>query len=407
MISLSATSQVLQATIPLAASKSESNRALIIQALTSPTFELDNLASARDTQTMIRLLASEGHVLDVIDAGTTMRFLTAYFTAVGRDQILTGTPRMCKRPIGILVDALKSLGAEIEYWKQDGFPPLHIISKGEGIKGGKVKLPGNVSSQFISALLMIGPILKGGLDIQLEGAITSRPYIEMTLGMMAYFGVQAEWEGDTIHVPNKPYQGKPYTIESDWSAASYWYSIAALSESAELKITGLRNPSRQGDSKVAELMEHFGVFTEYAPDGVILTKKPIEDFKEVAVDFTDFPDLAQTLAVVSAATGKPLLLSGLHTLRIKETDRISALQAELAKFQVSMQSNDDIHFRVKGEFTPTQSFIDTYEDHRMAMAFAPLVLKQDQLWIKDPDVVRKSYPEFWRHLNLVGIQTLD
>ena len=407
MISLSANSRTLQAHIPLPASKSESNRALIIQALTSPRFELHNLASARDTQTMIRLLASEGHVLDVIDAGTTMRFLTAYFSAVGRDQILTGTPRMCKRPIGLLVDALRSLGAEIEYWKQDGFPPLHIISKGEGIKGGKVSLPGNVSSQFISALLMIGPVLAGGLEIQLEGDITSRPYIEMTLGMMAYFGVQAEWEGHAIHVPHKPYVGKSYTIESDWSGASYWYSMAALSESSELKIAGLRNPSRQGDSKVAELMEHFGVFTEFGPEGVTLTKKPITDFQEIAIDFTDFPDLAQTLAVVSAATGKPLVLSGLHTLRIKETDRIAALQAELAKFQVSMKSTDDIHFRVKGDFTPTQSFIDTYEDHRMAMAFAPLALKQDQLWIKDPDVVRKSYPEFWKHLNLVGIRTLD
>ena len=407
MISLNATSQALQAAIPLPASKSESNRALIIQALTNPSFELDNLASARDTQTMIRLLASEGHVLDVIDAGTTMRFLTAYFAVVGRDQILTGTPRMCKRPIGILVEALKSLGAEIEYWKQEGFPPLHIISKGAGIKGGKVSLPGNVSSQFISALLMIGPVLDGGLEIQLEGKITSRPYIEMTLGMMAYFGVQADWDEQVIRVPNQAYKGQAYTIESDWSAASYWYSMAALSEAAELRIHGLRNPSRQGDSRIAEIMEPFGVYTEYEQGGIVLTKRPLVNFEEVSIDFTDFPDLAQTMAVVSAATGKPLKLSGLHTLRIKETDRIAALQTELGKFDVKMSSNDDIHFRVSGQFTPTQSTIDTYEDHRMAMAFAPLVLKQKNLWIKDPDVVRKSYPEFWDHLKLVGIQISD
>ena len=403
MISLTATPPTLKATVSLPASKSESNRALIIQALCEHPFTLHNLASARDTQTMIRLLASEGHVLDVIDAGTTMRFLTAYFAAVGRDQILTGTPRMCKRPIGLLVDALRSLGAEIEYWKQEGFPPLHIISKGGGLTGGEVSLPGNISSQFISALLMIGPVLPGGLEIQLKGKITSRPYIEMTLSLMEYFGVEAEWEDNVIKVPARSYIGKSYTIESDWSAASYWYSFVALADAGEVKLLGLRNPSRQGDSKIADLMVDFGVHTDFQGDGVLLKKVPIADMSEVAVDFTDFPDLAQTVAVVSGATGKPIRMSGLHTLRIKETDRIAALQTELQKFNIRMTSTDDVHFRVHGDFQPYNGSVSTYEDHRMAMAFAPLAMKQPNLLVKDPEVVQKSYPEFWDHLGEVGL----
>jgi len=403
MISLKAASKSIKGTIPLPASKSESNRALIIQALCDEPFELHNLASARDTQTMIRLLESEGHVLDVIDAGTTMRFLTAYFSAVGRDQILTGTPRMCKRPIGILVDALRKLGAEIEYWKQEGYPPLHIVSKGERLTGGELSISGSVSSQFITALLMIGPSLKGGLKLHLEGKIASRPYIEMTLGLMEYFGVKAMWEDRDIVVPEQPYQPKDYTIESDWSAASYWYSIVALAERAEIKLLGLRQLSRQGDSQIARLMESFGVKTEYQEDGVLLTKTEVKADPELKMDFVETPDLAQTIAVVSAATGIPVSMTGLETLRIKETDRILALQNELGNFDVRMESEDDTLFKVEGQFKPSIKPIETYEDHRMAMAFAPLIMKQDELIIKEPEVVKKSYPEFWEHLQTIGI----
>jgi len=403
MISLKAASKSIKGTIPLPASKSESNRALIIQALCDEPFELHNLASARDTQTMIRLLESEGHVLDVIDAGTTMRFLTAYFSAVGRDQILTGTPRMCKRPIGILVDALRKFGAEIEYWKQEGYPPLHIVSKGERLTGGELSISGSVSSQFITALLMIGPSLKGGLKLHLEGKIASRPYIEMTLGLMEYFGVKAMWEDRDIVVPEQPYQPKDYTIESDWSAASYWYSIVALAERAEIKLLGLRQLSRQGDSQIARLMESFGVKTEYQEDGVLLTKTEVKADPELKMDFVETPDLAQTIAVVSAATGIPVSMTGLETLRIKETDRILALQNELGNFDVRMESEDDTLFKVEGQFKPSIKPIETYEDHRMAMAFAPLIMKQDELIIKEPEVVKKSYPEFWEHLQTIGI----
>ena len=405
MISLTATQSSLQGEIPLPASKSESNRALIIQALCDDPAPLHNLASARDTQTMMRLLESENHVLDVIDAGTTMRFLAAYCPAVGRDQILTGTPRMCNRPIGILVDALRELGAEIEYWKQEGYPPLHIVSKGREMHGGEVAVQGNISSQFISALLMIGPVLPGGLRLELLGKINSRPYIEMTLDLMHYFGVSAHWEENVIVVKEQPYVAKAYTIESDWSAASYWYAIAALVPEADLFIRGLRKYSRQGDCRIADLMEPFGVKTTFKEEGIHLTRIPAASPQEVLeIDFTTTPDLAQTMAVVSAATGISLRMTGLETLRIKETDRILALQNELGKFGISMAEVEPEVFQVTGTFTSSATPIETYEDHRMAMAFAPLALSQsDPLYIKEPDVVVKSYPEFWEHLELVGI----
>jgi len=405
MISLSAAPASFSAKVPLPASKSESNRALIIQALHPGQIELHNLSSARDTRTLIRLLESEGHVLDVIDAGTTMRFLTAYFAVARRDQILTGTPRMCKRPIGILVDALRELGAHIEYWKQDGFPPLHIVHTGERLHGGKLRMQGNVSSQFITAVLMIAPALPGGLRLTLEGEITSRPYLEMTRSLMAQFGAQTEWEDQTLVVPGGGYQAGSYTIESDWSAASYWYSFAALANEAEVFLGGLREHSWQGDQAIARMMEPFGVQTAYEADGLRLTKgRAIEPGGEpLEFDFVDTPDLAQTIAVVSAATGIPVKMTGLHTLRIKETDRIHALQQELARFGVDMEATDQV-CTVRGKAQPAVEPIHTYEDHRMAMAFAPMVLKQSRLQLEDEAVVEKSYPEFWDHLAAAGIK---
>ena len=403
MITLSSAPKTLNGDVRLPSSKSESNRALIMRALAPEEFTLDNLSSARDTQTMIRLLASEGHVLDVIDAGTTMRFLTAYCAAVGRDQILTGTPRMCKRPIGLLVEALRELGGNIEYWKQEGYPPLHIIGDGSRMEGGEISIPGNISSQFITAVLMIAPTLKGGLSLHLTGKINSRPYIEMTRGLMEIFGINTYWEGNSIIVPEKEYQGKPYTIESDWSAASYWYSMVAIAEQAEIKLLGLRKTSFQGDARIAELMVPFGVHTEFVEDGVILRKHSFDPNELVNIDFTPTPDLAQTIAVVSAAIGKEVEMTGLETLRIKETDRIFALQQELAKFGMKMEEVRPEVFKVHGTYQYGIVPIHTYEDHRMAMAFAPLIFKQDSLTIEDPSVVNKSYPEFWDHLQSVGI----
>lgn len=408
MISLFALRKSLKAKISLPASKSESNRVLIINALCHGRSEIRNLSSARDTQTMIKLLDSEGHVLDVIDAGTTMRFLTAYFAAVGRDQILTGTPRMCKRPIGILVEALRSLGANIDYWKQEGFPPLHIVSRGEPLHGGELSMRGNVSSQFITAILLIAPTLPGGLRLSLEGDITSKPYIEMTRQLMLTFGVETHWEDQTIVIPQKDYSPTSYTIESDWSAASYWFSMVALAEEAEIFLEGLRENSFQGDKGIVGYMEYFGVKAVFHPDGVQLVKatpKPTNGMLEI--DFTETPDLAQTIAVVSAATGIPVKMTGLHTLRIKETDRINAIRDELAKFGVEVQIDGDYACTITGKTTTSGQSVETYEDHRMAMAFAPLALLQNELLVKDHEVVKKSYPEYWEHLSSVGIKITE
>ncbi|MDX2246041.1 MAG: 3-phosphoshikimate 1-carboxyvinyltransferase [Bacteroidia bacterium] len=405
MISLFAERKPLNARIFLPASKSESNRVLIINALCQGRCDIRNISSARDTQTMIKLLDSEGHVLDVIDAGTTMRFLTAYFAAVGRDQILTGTPRMCKRPIGILVEALRNLGANIDYWKQEGFPPLHIVSRGEPLHGGKLSMRGNVSSQFITAILLIAPTLPGGLRLHLEGDITSLPYIEMTRDLMRTFGVETHWEENTIVIPEKDYTPASYTVESDWSAASYWFSMVALADEANIFLEGLRENSFQGDKAIVDYMEYFGVKAVFHPEGIQLVKtepRTVEGLLEI--DFTETPDLAQTIAVVSAATGIPVKMTGLHTLRIKETDRINAIRDELAKFGVTVLVHEDNACTITGKTTPSSKSIETYEDHRMAMAFAPLALIQHELLIKDQEVVKKSYPEFWEHLEVAGVK---
>ncbi|MFK7920783.1 MAG: 3-phosphoshikimate 1-carboxyvinyltransferase [Bacteroidia bacterium] len=406
MISLTAKSRKLHTRIALPASKSESNRALIIKALSGGKVSLDNLSSARDTQTMIRLLNSEGLVLDVIDAGTTMRFLTAFCCATGRDQILTGTPRMCQRPIGVLVEALRSLGGEINFRNQEGYPPLHIVNQGRQLDGGNLSMEGNISSQFITAILMIGPYLKEGLQIDLEGDITSRPYIEMTRKLMSHFGVDTEWINErSIRVPEKEYTANHYKIESDWSAASYWYSMLALAEDGEVFLEGLRRDSWQGDQGIREIMRNFGISTRFTKEGAQLTKKKLKARKKpLHIDFTDTPDLAQTVAVVSAATGIPVFMTGLHTLRVKETDRIHALQTELAKFGVEMKVDGD-DCLVEGFAVPSEKSVNTYEDHRMAMAFAPLALRQGELLIQHPEVVEKSYPEYWDHLGLAGIES--
>lgn len=411
----------VRATIPLASSKSESNRALIIDALTGFQCDLQNLSTARDTQTMIRLLKSddqgriggpaEPSTADVLDAGTTMRFLTAYFSATGQKKIMTGTPRMCERPIGILVDALRTLGADITYLKKDGYPPLQINGFTPS-ESNRLSIRGDVSSQYISALVMIAPTLPNGLTLELTGAIGSRPYIEMTLEQMTYFGadVQADWEKNIITVGPKPYVPKPYAIESDWSGASYWYSVAALAEdeATELELLGLKAKSLQGDSAIVDIMRSLGVESTFTESGVIMTKRPPEASLEW--DFTDCPDLAQTVAVCAATKGIPLILTGIESLKIKETDRIAALQAELQKIGaelVEVETNTRYivrQFSIRPETTAT---IATYDDHRMAMAFAPVAMQQE-IVIEEPGVVAKSYPSFWDDMaRVVTVQAVD
>ncbi|QMW00185.1 3-phosphoshikimate 1-carboxyvinyltransferase [Spirosoma foliorum] len=397
--------RLVRATVPLASSKSESNRALIIDALTGFQCDLKNLSTARDTQTMIRLLKSEDSVADVLDAGTTMRFLTAYFAATGQQKTMTGTPRMCERPIGILVDALRTLGADITYLNKEGYPPTQI--NGFSASGtNKVSVRGDVSSQYISALVMIAPLLPDGLTLELTGAIGSRPYIEMTLEQMIYFGadVQADWEAKTITVAPKPYTPKPYAIESDWSGASYWYSVAALAqnETAEITLLGLKAKSLQGDSAIVDIMRSLGVESTFTEEGVRLTKGPTSE--SLAWDFTDCPDLAQTVAVCAAVKGVTLHLTGVESLKIKETDRIAALQAELQKIGaelVELEPNHlyEVHRLPTSHEVPAT--IETYDDHRMAMAFAPVAMREEII-IEEPRVVDKSYPSFWEDMARVA-----
>ncbi|GAB3639443.1 3-phosphoshikimate 1-carboxyvinyltransferase [Spirosoma arcticum] len=388
----------VQATIPLASSKSESNRALILNALTGFRCDLQNLSTARDTQTMIRLLKSEDPTADVLDAGTTMRFLTAYFSVTGQQKIMTGTPRMCERPIGILVDALRTLGADIAYLKNDGYPPLQL--NGFSASGeNQVSIQGDVSSQYISALLMIAPLLPDGLGLHLTGAIGSRPYIEMTIEQMRYFGadVRADWDAKTITVASKLYTPKPYQVESDWSGASYWYSVVALSpdEVTTIELLGLKEKSLQGDSAIVDIMRPLGVESTFTDTGVILTKRPTES--PLTWDFTDCPDLAQTVAVCAAVNHVPLTLTGIESLKIKETDRVMALQTELRKIGaelVEVEINHRYEIRPLANNVLSIPHIETYDDHRMAMAFAPVAM-QREIVINEPGVVAKSYPSFW------------
>ena len=397
----------LRGTAQLPASKSEANRALVLQALAGGG-TVDNLSDANDTQLMQRLLAAAPGAgsLDAEDAGTVMRFLTAYLAVTGWKGCLTGTARAQERPIAVLVHALRELGARVTYLKSEGFPPLEFGGLVATDTAGPAELfmRGDISSQYISALLMVGPRLPGGLRLTLTGHVGSRPYIDMTLALMQLFGAAASADGAVLTVPPGQYRPTNYTVESDWSAASYWYSLVALGPAGSaIKLPGLRQKSLQGDQAIAEIMTHFGVKTAFLPDGVLLQQQPLPSQSEVhTLDFTDCPDLAQTVAVVAAALGRLVDLTGLESLRIKETDRIAALQTELAKFGGGLRDLGNGCFRAESSsFAVANQSVATYHDHRMAMAFAPLALR-GPLRIEAPAVVRKSYPQFWKELASAG-----
>ena len=395
---------VVKSTIQLPASKSISNRALIINALARGTTPPCNLSDCDDTLVMIKALAENNETIDIMAAGTAMRFLTAYLSTVQGTHILTGTERMQQRPIQILVNALRELGAQIEYAGKEGFPPLRI--HGTELKGNELTLKGNVSSQYISALLMIGPVLKNGLRLHLTGEIISLPYINLTLQLMKEFGAQAAWTSEnSIEVAPKPYTPVSFMVESDWSAASYWYQIAALSEQAEIELMGLFRNSYQGDSRGAEVFSRLGITTEFTHEGVLLKKsnRLVEQLNE---DFVDIPDLAQTFAVTWCLLGIPFRFTGLQSLKIKETDRIFALKAELRKLGYLLQDAQDSILIWDGERCQpeAQPVIQTYEDHRMAMAFAPAAFRFPGMRIAEPQVVSKSYPAYWEHLQQAGFQ---
>ncbi len=386
--------------IPLPSSKSESNRALVIDALTEGENILKNLAEARDTQTMIRLLRTNPAVFDVLDAGTTMRFLTAFVAVTNQQKVMTGTARMCQRPIGILVDALRSLGAEIHYLGVEGYPPLALKGLPEQLTN-QISIRGDVSSQYISALLMIAPVLPQGLELKLEGKVVSRTYIEMTLELMAQFGIVYSWEENSIKISPQTYQSTQFTVESDWSGASYWFSLLACADEGSFFLEGLKSQSLQGDAAIVEIMSHLGIRSTFQEGGLLLEKQTVTGLKEW--DFTHCPDLAQTVAVTCAILGQNTVFTGLESLRIKETDRIYALQQELAKFNAELREIGTGTFQVIPSVTmPRIVQIYTYDDHRMAMAFMPLVTKT-VVHIEDPEVVNKSYPSFWKQVALTGI----
>ena len=384
----------------LPASKSISNRVLILNALSGNKSKLRNLSDANDTQLMLKLIASPEHTIDVEDAGTTMRFLTAYFSVTNQHKLVTGTQRMKERPIGILVDALRLLGADIHYAGVQGYPPLEI-KQFSGQKTDTLRIRGDVSSQFISALMMVAPSLPQGLRLILEGKVGSRPYIEMTASLMDLFGVKSEVLERQVNIPSGSYHPTEFTVESDWSGASYWFAFAALGTNTGLLLPRLFLNSLQGDSAIVKIMHSLGVNTSIENNLVKLSKS--KHSESIAWDFTHCPDLAQTVAVVCAAKGVQASFTGLESLRIKETDRIAALQNELRKIGGDLVEGNGEWKLIPSSRLPEKAFFNTYKDHRMAMAFAPLSALM-QVEIENPSVVRKSYPRFWDDMKLLGFE---
>ena len=404
--------KTLRATINLPASKSISNRALILRALAHGKLPIDNLADCDDTMVIIKAFHEGNEIIDIKAAGTAMRFLTAFYSTQPGTHILTGIERMKQRPISILVEGLRQLGANIEYGEHEGYPPLRI--KGAQLQSKELTLTGNVSSQYISALLMIAPTLAQGLTLKLTGKVTSLPYIDMTMQLMKDFGAIAYRDNlqdpMTICVQSGSYQDIPYIIENDWSAASYWYEIVALSQDpqAQISLPHLKRDSTQGDSKGAVLFSRLGVQTDYTKEGICIYKHGKLPLR-VDADFQEIPDLAQTFVVTCCMLDIPFRFTGLHTLRIKETDRISALINELHKLGYVLSAEGDNTLLWNGEKCQAEEapVIATYDDHRMAMAFAPVSFKLPNITIEHPEVVSKSYPHFWDNLQQVGFVIMN
>lgn len=387
----------LQAQIAVTGSKSETNRLLLLKAL-FPNITLANTSNSDDSEVMEKALKGNEEIVDIHHAGTAMRFLTAYFAVnEGREVVLTGSQRMTERPIKVLVEALQQLGAQISYEKEEGYPPIRI--KGQKITANKVSIPANVSSQYISALLLVASKLENGIELTLVGEITSIPYIKMTLALLNEIGVETSFEGNTIVV--KPLTTEPksqtLTVESDWSSASYFFSLAALSNEASISISSYKETSLQGDSALVQLYAEMGVESKFDNNQLILTKKSNFTQKNVTFDLNNTPDIAQTIVVTCLGLGIGCHLTGLHTLKIKETDRLEALRIELTKLGANISvTNDSLTLAASKDINPNVK-IATYNDHRMAMAFAPLALRVPII-IENAEVVSKSYPDFWEDL---------
>lgn len=391
----------LNGKIVIPSSKSISNRVLIINAISNSFAPITNLSDCDDTRSMLKVLNSNTNCFDIGHAGTTMRFLTAYLSRIVGKWEITGSERMLQRPIGVLVDALNSIGAQIEYIDKEGYPPLRIF--GSNLTGKEVTLKGDTSSQYISALMLIAPCLPEGLTIKLEGDIVSVPYINLTMNIMKDFGIESSFKGNEIRIEKGNYDVIPYAVESDWSGVSYWYEMLALSEGGEVKLEGLKKNSYQGDARQIEVWEKLGVKTIYNKRGMFI-KHTGERVNRLEQNFIDMPDLAQTFAVACAGLKIPFHFTGLETLKIKETDRISALITELGKLGYKLYEPSEGALAWDGETIESKEEIEieTYNDHRMALAFSPLALKLGEIKIKNPDVVNKSYPGYWEDIKNVG-----
>ncbi len=424
-ILLSKKGKSVKGTVNLTGSKSECNRALVIEALSNGKVRVQNVSDAADAVLLAGILRSEirdqrleisggankseiehpKSEVNIGPAGTAMRFLTAYFTLQNEEVVLTGSERMKQRPIGILVDALRKLGATIQYEEKDGYPPIKIKGGFEQLTN-KIDIKGDISSQYITALLLIAARLPMGLELHIEGELTSRPYVEMTLAMLSHAGIHHTWnDNTTISITPQEFKETDIYVEPDWSAASYWYAIAALADEAEIFLSGLTKYSLQGDSVITELMANFGITSQFKDGGVYLQKE-LKPIMRKIFDLKECPDLAQTIIVVCAALGHEATFTGLETLKIKETDRIKALQNELAKMGVKLIEKGLVYkLDCSERFIPERMFINTYDDHRMAMAFAPLALLIPELEVEDAPVVEKSYPAFWSDLEKMGFET--
>lgn len=401
-LNLSHDTLICNGKIKITGSKSETNRLLFLQSL-FPYFKIQNKSNSDDSSIMQAALKSTSDFIDINHAGTAMRFLTSYFSQLeGREVILTGSERMQQRPIKILVDALRSLGASIEYEKKQGYPPLRI--KGKKLDGGTISLPADISSQYISSLIMLGAVLKAGIELNLKGTITSMPYINMTLDLLKRLGIKTEFKGHRILVKNtSKSKNTIQVVESDWSSASYFFSIAALSDKAKIYLSNYKSNSLQGDSILRIIYKQLGVNSYFEGNNLILEKENISSPKSIKWDLSNAPDIAQTIAVSCYGLGVACDLEGLHTLKIKETDRLVALDTELSKLGAKISvTNKSLHLASDQDFQKGIT-ISTYNDHRMAMAFAPLALKIP-LSVKKAEVVSKSYPSFWEDLNSLNFK---
>lgn len=399
----------LKANIRLPGSKSESNRALILQALTDQAFRIENLSEANDTQILSAMLASHAPVVNAEDAGTAMRFFTAYAAFKNQAKRIVGSERMSERPIGPLVQALNEIGFDVRFVEKEGFPPLEIVPVRDfNHLDSEVEVEAKISSQFISALLLIAPFLPAGLTLNLFGNITSQAYIDMTLSMLSKVGVSAVQKGQQVVVePLRKISTEIFSVGGDWTSASYWYSMAFLADEAEVFLEGLQNDWTQGDRVIADWMKRFGVLTSFESNGVLLRKVAVDYPHMMKLNFADNPDLVQTFAVMFGAKNIYTTMSNIETLKVKETDRVDALHHELLKCNVRFEyaAMYDL-YQLKGEFRATSLPIKTYNDHRMAMAFSPLALL-DKIEIQHPEVVAKSYPDFWKDLAQAGFEISD